>query len=250
MRGAGGRVGRFLGDAALRSRGGDDGARDDRGGGFRFCSRAGAPQRTPRRRRSPRWRRRRELAAPRRETAKISSRAASVRNIGRPTATATVRWEAGARAGAVREVVVPIADDAAHEGEEMEFFEIAACLGDERRDGERPDGRVVGDFHPRRRRTSRVRIRRERPRAQTSTRDVRRRGRRRDVPSRVRRIRRANYERHGVFRRGGEGGGGCDATPRAPPRRLRPHLRRGDRQARLRGGVRAIRTSLRNGDFF
>ena len=45
-------------------------------------------------------------------------------NVGRPTATATVRWEAGARAGAVREVVVPIVDDAAHEGEEMEFFEI------------------------------------------------------------------------------------------------------------------------------
>jgi hypothetical protein len=45
-------------------------------------------------------------------------------NVGRPAATATVRWEAGARAGAVREVLVPIVDDAAHEGEEMEFFEV------------------------------------------------------------------------------------------------------------------------------
>ena len=122
--GAGGRVGRFLGDAALRSRGGDDGARDDRGGGFRFCSRAGAPQRTPRRR----------YVAPVEATAEL--RGVTARdgedflssglgpNVGRPTATATVRWEAGARAGAVREVVVPIVDDAAHEGEEMEFFEI------------------------------------------------------------------------------------------------------------------------------
>ena len=45
-------------------------------------------------------------------------------NVGRPSATARVRWEAGARAGTVREVLVPIVDDAAHEGEEMEFFEV------------------------------------------------------------------------------------------------------------------------------
>ena len=45
-------------------------------------------------------------------------------NVGRAAATATVRWDAGARAGAVREVLVPIVDDAAHEGDEMEFFEV------------------------------------------------------------------------------------------------------------------------------
>ena len=94
--GAGGRVGRFLGDAALRSRGGDDGARDDRGGGFRFCSRAGCASE-----------RHADAVAPVEATAEL--RGVTARdgedflssglgpNVGRPTATATVRWEARAR---------------------------------------------------------------------------------------------------------------------------------------------------------
>ena len=127
-----------------------------------------------------------------------------------------------------------------------------ACLGSRRRDGERPDGRASVIFIRDDDALPCVRMRREREGAQTSTRTYDGAdgagcslASPSDTPS--------NYERHGVFRaRGGEGGGGGDATPRAPPRQsLRPHLRRGDRRARLhRWRPRHPCCVVRDGDFF